>query len=337
MPLYRPGDHAREKPLSDSRQSYRSPFRRDYARLLHCPAFRRLQGKTQLFPGMESDFFRNRLTHSLEVAQIAKSITLRINRCFDYFKANPIDTDLVETTSLAHDLGHPPFGHNGERALDDCMRDAGGFEGNAQTLRILARLEKKELHPEASDEESHRQDPRVGLNLTFRTLASVLKYDKCIPVRRNGETGVVKGYYASEQSLVEKIKKKVVDSGTAHLEHPFKTIECQVVDIADDIAYSTYDLEDALKGRFVSPMSMISAVNSQAIMDAIKQKTGLQAESYRPSCGRCLDQAPQWNRGLREDAFARQRAGGICLHPSDLRQFVAGRGFQDGFDFGASR
>ena len=110
--LYRKDDWNRECPIDDD-APYRSPSRRDYARLLHSPAFRRLQGKTQLFPSVESDFFRNRLTHSLEVAQIAKSIALRLND--SHFKDDQIDTDLVETAALAHDLGHPPFGHNGER------------------------------------------------------------------------------------------------------------------------------------------------------------------------------------------------------------------------------
>lgn len=113
---------------------------------------------------MEHDFFRNRLAHSLEVAQIAKSIALRLNHCDSYFADNPIDLDLVETAALAHDLDHPPFGNNGERALDDCMKDRGGFEGNAQSLRILVRLGKKEPPP-----------PDVGLNLTHRTLAATLK------------------------------------------------------------------------------------------------------------------------------------------------------------------
>ncbi len=147
--LYGPADKHRQAPEAEKPQGnepYRSVWRVDFARLVHSPAFRRLQGKTQLFPG-ESDFFRNRLTHSLEVAQIAKSIALKLN--YEYFRDatdedHKISTDLVEFAALAHDLGHPPFGHNGEAALDECMRGIGGFEGNAQTLRILARLEKKE-------------------------------------------------------------------------------------------------------------------------------------------------------------------------------------------------
>ena len=272
--LYGEADWTRETQV-ESKDSYRSPARRDYARLLHCPAFRRLQGKTQLFPGAESDFFRNRLTHSLEVAQIAKSIALRINSVHPYFQKDPINLDLVETAALAHDLGHPPFGHNGERALDKCMRKKGGFEGNAQTLRILARLEKKELEAEEPEDARGSEEVRVGLNLTYRTLAAVLKYDKRIPRRRCAKADLVKGYYESERKLVEKIKEKVcgvrhgVESGA------FKTVECQIMDIADDIAYSTYDLEDALKTRFVSPMLMISALSSQEIVGAVMEETDL--------------------------------------------------------------
>ncbi|MEQ9639049.1 MAG: dNTP triphosphohydrolase [Alphaproteobacteria bacterium] len=141
LTLYKAGDLTRERRIEfrsvTGPEKYRSAFRRDYARLIHCPAFRRLQGKLQIFPGIESDFFRNRLTHSLEVAQIAKSIALRLNDQYSIFKNNEIDTDLVELAGLAHDLGHPPFGHSGEIGLDSCMSTSGGFEGNAQTFRIL--------------------------------------------------------------------------------------------------------------------------------------------------------------------------------------------------------
>ena len=239
-PLYSDQDLERERRIpgespeavDKNGKSYRSSYRRDYARVLHSPSFCRLQGKTQLFPGSESDFLRNRLTHSLEVAQIAKSIAFRLN-CFDeYFsqKGNHIDLDLVETAALAHDLGHPPFGHNGEQALDHCMKDKGGFEGNAQSLRILARSEWRE-HTGPDRE-------RIGLNLTYRTLAAVLKYDKCIPVKRLGNEPLVKGYYDSEKELVAKIKTSVLGPNFDKGE-PFKTIECHIMDLADDIAYST--------------------------------------------------------------------------------------------------
>ena len=261
--------------LSENTCNYRPPFWRDYARLIHSPSFRRLQSKTQLFPSYESDFFRNRLTHSLEVAQIAKTIAIKLN----YEYQTNIDLDLVSFAGLAHDLGHPPFGHNGEKALNNCMVCCGGFEGNAQTLRLLSVLEKKmreALDPTVSigDEEyiNYMQgigpqgtDLRLGLNLTSRTLASILKYDNEIicdsgsgkaSEKSNSEIDVVKGYYCSNKELVDKIKEDVLlDIG--HLsKYKFKTIECQIMDIADDIAYSTYDLEDCLKAGFISLMDL---------------------------------------------------------------------------------
>ena len=274
-PLYSDQDLERERRIPGESpeavdrngKSYRSPYRRDYARVLHSPSFRRLQGKTQLFPGSESDFFRNRLTHSLEVAQIAKSIALRLNCLDEYFsqKGNHIDLDLVETAALAHDLGHPPFGHNGERALDHCMKNQGGFEGNAQSLRILARSEWRE-HAGPDGE-------RIGLNLTYRTLAAVLKYDECIPVKRPGKEPLVKGYYDSEKELVARIKKSVLgpnfDKGGL-----FKTVECHIMDLADDIAYSTYDVEDALKAGLISPITMISAMLDDKIAQPMEKKLG---------------------------------------------------------------
>lgn len=272
-PLYGEKDQTREFPIDDG-LPYRSPFRRDYARLLHSSAFRRLQGKTQLFPGAESDFFRNRLTHSLEVAQIAKSIALRLNHCHDYFMSNQIDVDLVETAALAHDLGHPPFGHNGERALDDCMKKRGGFEGNAQSLRILARLEKKDP--------SDSLGRSVGLNLTHRTLASTLKYDEPIPIKRKKKDNLVKGYYISEKNLVGKIKKSILGENADVEAQDFKTIECQIMDLSDDIAYSTYDLEDALKAGFVNSNNMIGAIIDKQTIDPIISKLEIgQADIFR--------------------------------------------------------
>ncbi|MGF1574694.1 MAG: dGTP triphosphohydrolase [Cyanophyceae cyanobacterium] len=232
---------------------------------MHSPSFRRLQGKTQLFPGFENEFFRNRLTHSLEVAQIAKSIALRFNKEIGENNEIKIDLDLVEFAGLAHDLGHPPFGHNGEHVLDEKMKEYGGFEGNAQTLRILARLEKKRLYndvpPQAKDVgvSPDGKDYRAGLNLTARTLASVLKYDHMIPSERPSGDGLAKGYYNSESALVKWLKSKVLGPQPDLDESvPFKTIECQIMDLADDIAYSTYDLEDSLKAKFLTPLEILS-------------------------------------------------------------------------------
>lgn len=282
-PLYTDQDRERVVPVaypSDASESYRTAWRRDYARLLHSPAFRRLQGKTQLYPSSESDFFRNRLTHSLEVAQIAKSIAIRNNNTEPYFKSYPIDTDLVETAALAHDLGHPPFGHNGEEALNECMRGAGGFEGNAQTLRILSKLEKRDTVRESEDPDLKHsvlegEDNRAGLNLTYRTLASIVKYDNPIPHHieesQSQALNVVKGYYFTEAPLVAKIKKQLgVDP-----KEKLKTVECAIMDIADDIAYSTYDLEDSFKAGFLTPLTMWTAEDDLIRKVAIKVKERL--------------------------------------------------------------
>lgn len=264
-------------------EEYRSQWRRDYARLIHSAAFRRLQGKTQLFPGNESDFFRNRITHSLEVAQIAKSIAIRLNATVSHFRRDPISTDLVELAALAHDLGHPPFGHNGEEALDECMIDAGGFEGNAQTLRILSKIEKRTT---LSYHESQPllvvggADNRAGLNLTFRSLASILKYDKAIPrmreLRPDGHNGPVKGYYYTEESLVKQIKACV--GGPE--EENWRTLECSIMDVADDIAYSTYDLEDAMKAGFLNPLSMLACDDELA--ERVAQTVSARIKRYYP-------------------------------------------------------
>ena len=263
-------------------ERYRSQFRRDYARLIHCPSFRRLQGKAQLFPCQENDFYRNRLSHSLEVAQIAKSIAIKFNDEHEYFRANNIDTDLIELAGLAHDIGHPPFGHNGEEQLDRHMLEYGGFEGNAQTLRVLSRLEKKQTISYPHQDETPLpvagdQDRRVGLNFTFRSMAAILKYDHQIP--RNidsrkeayNEKHAVKGYCFSERDLVTQIKRRVAGPD---FQGKMKTVECSIMDIADDIAYSTYDLEDAFKGGFLTPLSIISMSDDQksAIIAKVKKR-----------------------------------------------------------------
>lgn len=296
-----------EKENSKDSEPYRIASRKDYARLIHSPAFRRLQGKTQLFPGDESDFFRNRLTHSLEVAQIAKSIAMRVNYLiennkFYYPKSTPaadkvrqawsksvgkIDLDVVEFAGLAHDLGHPPFGHTGEKALDEKMKVFGGFEGNAQTLRILARLEKRKVEQRDTNslvnnfqEFQLGEDRRKGLNLSSRSLAAILKYDFQIPERRENSQALAKGYYATESELIRKIKKDVLRGYDLKSTEQFRTIEMQIMDMADDIAYSTYDFEDALKAGFISPIELIAKTNSDdELIDAVGRKVF--AERYR--------------------------------------------------------
>ena len=291
-------DPSLERNKHSEDEEYLTIFRQDCARLIHSTCFRRLQGKTQLFPSSENDFFRNRLTHSLEVAQIAKNIALRVNQ--KYFidegitdSSEYLDIDLVEFAALAHDLGHPPFGHQGEVALDQCMWEYGGFEGNAQTLRLLSTIEKLKFHElKGSTEEDsvEMNSSRVGLNLTLRSLASVLKYNKEIPFNlkerkkyaeellSNQEefddtVRPVKGYYGAERDLVNRIKSSVLQNT---LTEEFKTIECSIMDISDDIAYSTYDLEDGLKAGFYSPLDFITA--DKRILEKIAKSVSKKAK-----------------------------------------------------------
>jgi dGTPase len=283
--LYTARDEERDHPAAgregDEYEPYRTPYRRDYARLIHCPSFRRLQGKTQVFPPHESDFFRNRLTHSLEVAQIAKSIVARLNFEVELFKQNPINQDIVETAALAHDLGHPPFGHNGERALDDCLRQCGGFEGNAQTFRIVGKLEKKTAKLDTTRADwMDGADPRAGLNWTRRSLASIVKYDSIIPGYREPDAKMVKGIYECDQNLFDRVKKAVCPNLPAGTE--FRTIEASIMDVADDIAYSTYDLEDALKSGFMDLFDILGAGEEVYERVASKVQKAL-AQPFKPS------------------------------------------------------
>jgi dGTPase len=222
------------------------------------------------------------LTHSIEVAQIAKSIALKINTDHHYFIKNNIDLDVIEFAGLAHDLGHPPFGHVGERILDRLMiekGDGGGFEGNAQTLRILTRLEKKYKHDKSNSFgiiEENGNDGRYGLNLTARILASILKYNKPIPSdkkeREKYYPKVVQGYYKEDENIVKFIKESV--TGISNFNGKFKTIECQIMDFADDIANACFDLEDALKANFVSIHDFLVS-EEEDIVTNIESKSGL--------------------------------------------------------------
>jgi dGTPase len=218
----------------------RSEFERDRARIIHSAAFRRLQGKTQVLGVYEGDFFRTRLTHSLEVAQIAKGIALTLEA----------DTDLVEAVCLAHDLGHPPFGHTGEAVLHNLMHHHGGFEGNAQTFRILTRLERK-------------HNSYTGLNLTYQTLDGVLKYKTCIDeaALTVAADEPVKGFYVDDRALVETIIQR---TGTGQQ----RSLECQIMDVADDIAYSVHDLEDSLKAGLITIADFRKRPPARVVRDA---------------------------------------------------------------------
>jgi dGTPase len=260
--LYRKADFRRRNDVASYNalgedEPWRSPFRRDYARLIHSPAFRRLQGKTQVIGITEADFFRNRLTHSIEVADIAKSIALRLNISEPYLNRHPLDLDLVETAALAHDLGHPPFGHTGEEILNELMQGKGGFEGNAQTVRILTCLEKKLEHDTNARGRAYPDNvagERFGLNLTARAIGAIVKYNRRIPIRL-GQPRLVKGFYNEDLEAVEFTRKMITGDPNAK---DFRTVECSIMECADDIAYSTHDLDDAFKAGLINPIEFVS-------------------------------------------------------------------------------
>ncbi|TDL82080.1 deoxyguanosinetriphosphate triphosphohydrolase family protein [Peribacillus frigoritolerans] len=200
-------------------QRARNEYQRDYSRILYSTSFRRLQGKMQLLGIQNDKFYRNRLTHSLEVAQIARGIAERLRTLSGDTNVYIDDTYVVEAGALAHDIGNPPFGHHGEKVLNKLMKEKGGFEGNAQTLRVLNELEKK-------------LPKRRGLNLTIRTLLSVVKYYK--PYDEETKKFIYKENFLQLKDLL-----------TDYEVLP-RTVDVQIVDLADEIAYAAHDLEDAL-------------------------------------------------------------------------------------------
>lgn len=226
-------------------QDYRTPFQIDRDRVLHTPTFRRLQNKTQVFWSGEYDFYRTRLTHSLEVAQIGKSISY-------WLKTRPdgplgddffIDPDLVEAICLSHDLGHPPFGHAGERTLNHLMRGYGGFEGNAQTLRLLT--------------ERIFSAKRSGMDPSRAFLDGILKY-KSLWTELRAATGKLPDNHFIYDNQYEYLDWAMgghdfpLELIAGETRDEFKSIECQVMDWADDTAYSLNDLSDSVRAGFLT-------------------------------------------------------------------------------------
>ena len=200
------------------KKAYRSAFERDRARVLHSSALRRLGAKTQVVAPFSDDFVRTRLTHSLEVAQVGRELGAALG----------CDPNVVDTACLSHDLGHPPFGHNGEKVLDQLADECGGFEGNAQTLRLLTRLETKTFRANGAS---------AGLNLTRATLDATIKYPWTrpeAPLTREGRPTRKFGVYADDEPVYRWVRDGREDCATL--------LETQGMDLADDVGYSVHDV-----------------------------------------------------------------------------------------------
>src|SRR6202165_701095 len=234
-------DRSRGRLFSEPPSKTRSPFRRDCDRVIHSTAFRRLKHKTQVFVFHEGDHYRTRLTHSLEVAQIARALARQLG----------LDEDLTETLALAHDLGHPPFGHAGERALDACLQAHGGFAHNAQTLRVVTSLE-------------HRYPGFDGLNLTWEALEGIVKHNGPLTER----SGAAVGRYR-DHGIPDGVSEYI---RTFDLElWSFASLEAQVAAIADDIAYDAHDIDDGLRaGLFRVDDLKVMPLTAEMIADIAK-------------------------------------------------------------------
>ncbi|UTD29004.1 deoxyguanosinetriphosphate triphosphohydrolase [Bradyrhizobium sp. WD16] len=217
----------------------RSPFRRDCDRVIHSTAFRRLKHKTQVFVFHEGDHFRTRLTHSLEVAQIARALARQLG----------VDEDLTEALALAHDLGHPPFGHAGERALDACLDDFGGFDHNAQALRVVTQLE-------------HRYPDFDGLNLSWEALEGIVKHNG--PLRRpSGAPALHYGKHGVPADIVSYDAVHDLELST------FASLEAQIAAVSDDIAYNAHDIDDGLRAGLFEVEDLRAIPLAAAIIDDI--------------------------------------------------------------------
>src|SRR3954466_4325474 len=253
-------DHDRERWIVEPPKASAVPrgdFERDRARVLHSAALRRLAAKTQVVGVGQGDFPRTRLTHSLECAQIGRELAAVLGA----------DPDLVDTGCLAHDLGHPPFGHNGEAALAEFAVSCGGFEGNAQSLRVLTRLEAKVLRPGPSG------DVSGGLNLTRASLDAATKYPW---PRREGTTKF--GVYDDDLDVFTWLRD------TAPGER--RCLEAQVMDWADDVAYSVHDLEDGIHAGHVNPRALADPADRHAVAT-------LAAQSYTDQPVEALETAAE--------------------------------------------
>ncbi len=279
---------ARRNPETPKEYDARGPYDVDYGRVIHSSSFRRLQGKTQILNLGDSDFYRTRLTHTLEVAQIGVGLLLQLRRKRETDKRlkNVLpDAALMHSICLVHDLGHPPFGHGGEVALNYCMRDHGGFEGNAHTLRILTKLEK------FSSED--------GSNLTRRCLLGVLKYPVAFSNAHNRsiiprlhdcssarivssrDSKPPKCHFDTENEVVSWLLEpfKISDRSEfqktelrteKHAESRHKTFDCSIMELADDISYGVHDFEDAIAIGLIQREQLEDELSKKDCVDFLK-------------------------------------------------------------------
>ncbi|WP_328747345.1 deoxyguanosinetriphosphate triphosphohydrolase [Streptomyces sp. NBC_00285] len=282
---YDPQSTERWAPEPDKRPG-RTAFQRDRARVLHSSALRRLAGKTQVVtPGERNSQWdaspRTRLTHSLECAQVGRELGAALG----------CDPDLVEAACLSHDLGHPPFGHNGEQALNEFAEDCGGFEGNAQSLRLLTRIEPKRFTEEGS----------VGLNLTRATLDAATKYPWSRGAHPSDPASQKFGAYEDDRPVFDWIRKDAPGTRT--------TFEAQVMDWADDVAYSVHDVEDGLHAGHIDPNCLHAEPERQAVFEVARGRY-VPADTDPVELAEALDRLQDqewWPHGYDGSAVAQAR------------------------------
>ncbi len=250
VPGYRYSDRERWLPEDPAiKRADRDDFARDRARVVHSAGLRRLALTTQVVQPGSDDFVRNRLTHSLEVAQIGR----------EFGAALGCAADVVDAACLAHDLGHPPFGHHGESVLDELASDIGGFEGNAQTLRVLTRLEAKRIHPDGRP---------AGLNLTRATLDAVVKY----PWARGEVAETSKfGYYSDDEEVYHWLRANGGEAESEPTPNHRRCLEAEVMDWSDDVAYCVHDIEDGVTSRRIDLRALRSPVDAEAVVEVAQR------------------------------------------------------------------